>query len=80
MTTEEPTALVEVLSARVHDAWVYTQVVAGRTSRLATDTGEEMMVPYDTLSEIVKDYDRTTVRAVLDALDEAGFDIWPRGA
>lgn len=48
----------------------------GNTSRISKG-GEEMMVPYARLSESCKEYDRVTVRAVLDALDAIGYAVAP---
>jgi hypothetical protein len=59
--------LTERLSGRVHDAWMQTKLSQGITSRPSAD-GEEQMVPYGQLSEPLKELDRSTVRAVLDAL------------
>jgi hypothetical protein len=57
---------IETTAAAVHDAWMATKLAAGVTSRQSED-GEELMVPYDQLSEQAKDLDRATVRAVFDA-------------
>ena len=61
---------IEVVSAKVHDAWIRgkrAQRVASRKS----ETGEELMVPYENLSEAAKELDRQTVRAVYDAIKAA---------
>jgi RyR domain len=60
---------IEVVSARVHEAWMAEQRKLGRTSSLSRQTGEEFMVPYDQLTESSKEFDRATVRAVLAALE-----------
>jgi septal ring factor EnvC (AmiA/AmiB activator) len=52
---------VEKLSESVHDAWWQESKRQGRE-------GEQSMVPYSELPDSVKEYDRVTVRAVLDAL------------
>lgn len=36
------------------------------------------MLPYADLPEHIKEYDRVTVRAVLGAIDEAGYRLWPQ--
>lgn len=59
---------IEALAAQVHEAWMTTKRDQGVTSR-PSEWGEEQMVPYADLSERVKDLDRGTVRAVLDAQD-----------
>jgi hypothetical protein len=47
---------------------------AGVTSR-RLESGEELMVPYGQLSEQAKNLDRGTVRTVVRALLDAGFDV-----
>lgn len=59
--------LVELLAARVHEGWVALKAASGVTSRLS-ETGEELVAPYEQLSEQAKDLDRGTVHAVLDAI------------
>lgn len=60
---------IEVVSAKLHEAWIKTKLDQGITSRPAA-SGEEQMVPYDQLSEPLKELDRSTVRAVCKALEE----------
>ena len=67
MTTDLPD--VEEVSARVHDAWMAAKRARGVTSR-KSEAGEELMVPYDQLSEEAKELDRSSVRAVYDAIRE----------
>lgn len=71
--------IIEQVSAAVHDAWMDTKRAAKVTTR-KSESGEELMVPYDQLSEAAKDLDRGTVRAVLSALPKAGFQVVPRDA
>ena len=59
--------LLEQVSARVHEAWMKTRRSKGVTTRLS-ESGEELMVPYEQLSEAAKDLDRRSLRTVLDAL------------
>jgi RyR domain len=61
---------VEVVAAKVHEAWMESKRAQGVTSR-KSETGEEMMVPYEQLSEPCKDLDRNTVRAVYEAIRAA---------
>lgn len=63
--------LVEEISAAVHEEWMKNKRLKGVTSR-PSETGEELMVPYDQLSEAAKDLDRGSVRAVLTALFASG--------
>ena len=59
---------VEIVAAKVHEAWIEAKKAQGVTSR-KSETGEEMMVPYEQLSEPCKDLDRSTVRAVYAAIN-----------
>jgi hypothetical protein len=59
----------EEVSARVHEAWMAAKRRAGFTTR-KSESGEELMVPYEQLSEEAKDLDRSTVRAVYEAIRE----------
>jgi 16S rRNA G527 N7-methylase RsmG len=58
---------IEVVSAKVHEAWIESKRAQGVTSR-QSETGEELMVPYEKLSEAAKELDRATVRAVYEAI------------
>ena len=58
---------IEVVSAKVHEAWMESKRAQGITSR-KSEAGEELMVPYDQLSEPAKELDRSSVRAVYDAI------------
>ena len=64
---------IEVVSAKVHEAWMESKRAQGVTSR-KSETGEEMMVPYEQLSEPCKDLDRNTVRAVYEAIRAAAAE------
>jgi hypothetical protein len=61
---------IEVVSAKVHEAWMESKRAQGVTSR-KSETGEELMVPYAQLSEPAKELDRGTVRAVYAAIRAA---------
>jgi hypothetical protein len=61
---------IEVVSAKVHEAWMESKRAQGVTSR-KSETGEELMVPYEQLSEPAKNLDRGTVRAVYAAIRAA---------
>ncbi|MCA1619315.1 MAG: hypothetical protein LC795_08385 [Acidobacteria bacterium] len=61
---------IETVSAKVHEAWMETKRAQGVTSR-KSETGEELMVPYEQLSEEMKELDRGTVRAVYEAIRAA---------
>ncbi len=59
---------IEVVSAQVHSAWMDSKRAQGVTTRKA-ENGEELMVPYEQLSEKAKDLDRGTVVAVYAAIE-----------
>lgn len=58
---------MEKVAAEVHQTWMDTKKAAGIVSRKSED-GEELMVPFDQLSEKAKDLDRNTVKAVYAAI------------
>jgi len=61
---------IEIVSAKVHEAWMETKLAKGVTSR-KLESGEELMVPYAELTEEAKDLDRSTVVAVYKAIEAA---------
>ena len=61
---------VEEVAAKVHEAWMDAKRRAGVTTR-KSESGEELMVPYEQLSEEAKELDRSSVRAVYDAIRAA---------
>jgi len=58
---------IEKVSAEVHQAWINSKRANGVSSRKSED-GEELMIPYERLSEKQKDTDRNTVKAVYAAI------------
>lgn len=62
---------IETVSAKVHEAWMKSKRSQGVASRKAED-GEELMVPYEQLSEKAKELDRSSVRAVYAAIESIG--------
>ena len=62
---------IEKVSEEVHNAWIASKKVHGIHSRKSED-GEELMIPYDQLSEKAKDLDRNTVKAVYAAIKKLG--------
>ena len=60
---------IELVAAKVHEAWMDEKRRQGITTRPAED-GTEQMVPYEELPEHIKDYDRALVRTVYTALTE----------
>lgn len=67
--TKKPIDLpdLELVAAKVHASWMQSKSSNGITSRLS-ESGEELMVPYEKLSETAKDLDRGSVRAVYNAI------------
>lgn len=61
---------IELVSAKVHEAWMDSKLKAGVATR-KLETGEELMVPYEQLSDAAKELDRGTVRAVYAAISAA---------
>lgn len=66
--------IIEDVSAQVHATWMDAKRAVGVSSR-KLETGEELMVPYASLSEQAKELDRGTVRTILRALADLGFRI-----
>ena len=62
---------IELVSAAVHQAWIDSKLANGVTSRKSED-GEELMVPYEELTEKSKALDRNTVKAVYSAIESLG--------
>jgi hypothetical protein len=62
---------IESISAKVHEQWMESKQAKGIVSR-KSEIGEELMVPYDRLSESAKDLDRVSVKAVLVAIKAIG--------
>jgi hypothetical protein len=58
---------IEKVAAKVHKAWMEAKRARGVTSR-KSEAGEELMVPYEQLSEDAKELDRSSVRAVYEAI------------
>ena len=78
--------LTEKLSEKVHDAWMKEKAAQGfhapndcpNMGKLSTAMCEKChtdMYPYEELPENIKDYDRVTVNAVLQALDDLGIKL-----
>ena len=64
---------IEVVAAKVHEAWMESKRAQGYTTR-RSEAGEELMVPYEQLSETAKELDRATVRAVYQAIEAAAAE------
>lgn len=66
--------LIELLAAKSHEGYVAGKRASGCTSRL-TESGEEVLVPYEQLSESSKDISRSAARAILVGLEELGCPV-----
>ena len=69
----EEKKLIELLSEKVHNAWMKEKEVQGFSYGKDYDKEKKKhpdMLPYNELKEEVKEYDRATVRAVLQAQKE----------
>jgi len=62
---------IELVAAKVHEAWMANKLTAGVSSR-KLESGEELMVPYEQLSEQAKELDRASVKAVYEAIQSVG--------
>ena len=58
---------IEKVAEQVHIVWMQSKKAEGFHSRKSED-GEELMIPYEQLSEKAKDLDRNTVKAVYSAI------------
>jgi len=58
---------IELVAAEVHKAWIAIKREQGFSTR-KSEAGEELMVPYEQLSEGAKQLDRNTVKAVYLAI------------
>jgi hypothetical protein len=61
---------IEIVAAKVHEAWAESKKAQGFTTR-KSEKGEELMIPYEQLSEEAKELDRSVVRAVYAAIEAA---------
>jgi hypothetical protein len=60
---------LDIVASACHDSWMDGKRKQGITSRKAED-GEELMVPFDQLSEKQKEMDRSMVRTVYAAIEK----------
>ena len=58
---------MEAVASKVHEAWIQAKLAQGIKTR-KSETGEELMVDYNELSEEAKELDRGSVRAVYEAI------------
>ncbi len=79
--TAELEQLVERLSENVHDHWAARRMSEGWVHGPQRDDAAKMhpdLVPYGSLSEAEKHYDRTTVTETIKAILALGFEIRAR--
>ena len=65
--TEIPKEIVEYLAKREHDDWVDERIASGWTYGEVKDTEKKVspyIVPYEDLTEEIKDYDRDAIRNI----------------
>ena len=67
----------ETFAAAIHERWIVENRRNGVTTAISRLTGEEQMVPYDDLSDTVKEYDRMMVRTFLHVLATMGYLLVP---
>jgi hypothetical protein len=69
---------IERMAVMEHDRWCRERVASGWTYAPTRDDERRTtpyLVPWDDLTEDVKDYDRNAVRALPELLTHAGFEI-----
>ena len=74
----EENKLIELLSEKVHNAWMKEKEAQGFSYGKEYDKEKKKhpdMLPYNELKEEVKEYDRVTVKAVLQAQKELNVDV-----
>lgn len=66
--------LVELLAEKSHEGYMAGKRATGTTSR-RSESGEEVMVPFEDLSESSKDINRAAAASILDGLAELGVPV-----
>lgn len=69
-----PSELVEILAAKSHEGYMLGKRATGTESR-RSESGEEVMVPFEQLSEASKDISRAAAAAMLDGLSALGVPV-----
>ena len=78
---EIPDAVIEKLAVYEHDEWVRERLASGWTYGEKKNTVEKIspyLVPYDQLSETVKDQDRDAVHSIPELLDRIGMAVYQK--
>lgn len=76
--SEELLALTEKIAANVHDVWAVGRIAEGWTYGEKKDAERKvtpLLVPYDSLPESEKDYDRNTALETLKLIVKMGYKI-----
>lgn len=74
--------VTEDVARAVHAAWMRERMAAGWTLGPKRDDEKKehpCLVPYDELSEEEKGYDYATAEAVVEKLEELGYEIRKKG-
>lgn len=74
---------VEMLAVIEHDEWIGERLKSGWTyapERNDAKKENPYMIPYDDLSELIKEYDRDTIRHIPDLAAAGGYAIYPAQA
>lgn len=64
----------ELVASAIHRLWMKDKLKKGIASCKAED-GEELMVPYEQLSEFQKDQDRNLVAIVYTAIQQTAISV-----
>ena len=77
---EELDALTELIAANVHDVWAAGRIEEGWTCGPVKDDRTKttpLLIPYESLPESEKDYDRNTATETLKVILKMGYVIVP---
>ncbi|MBR2738374.1 MAG: Ryanodine receptor Ryr [Lachnospiraceae bacterium] len=77
---EELDALTELIAANVHDVWAAGRIEEGWTYGPVKDDRTKttpLLIPYESLPESEKDYDRNTATETLKVILKMGYVIVP---
>lgn len=80
--TRIPTEYVEALAEKEHDGWVQERISTGWTLGVAVDSAKKestYLIPYDELSEEIKQLDRDTIENIPVLLSRIGMKIVVKG-
>jgi hypothetical protein len=76
---------IELLSRREHERWCWQRRLQGWIYRRGKKNDAQKttpyLIPYERLTEKIKEYDRETVRLIPKLLAQAGYEVYrlPRG-